>query len=103
MCPKLCLSPLHDETDECESRPPRPALGGGSDRRPPSDDDPPDGNVIPFPLTRVQPPPASPDHPSSEQDQLDPAAGSPPSDGALWAAWLSGVLHGSRPVEVARG
>jgi hypothetical protein len=103
MCPKLCLSPLHDESDECESRPPRPALGGGSDWRPPTDDDHQDGKVIPFPLTRVEPLPVSADRATSEKDQPNAIAESTPSDGALWAAWLSGILYGSRQLDLGQG
>jgi hypothetical protein len=89
MCPVSCLSLLTEDTDERDLRPPRPALGGGFDQRPPSDRVF-AGKVIPFPLERIRP---SAEDQADQTDADAPERGSP-SDGALWAAWLSGVVSG---------
>jgi hypothetical protein len=93
MCAMPALAPLLDHGDDVDTTPPRPALAGGS-KRPPHDGDPP-GEVIPFPLERITGPAAAPAF-SSEEAAADTAE--PLSDGALWAAWMSGVLSTRVPV-----
>ncbi len=71
----------------------RLALAGGSDRPPPDD---PSAEVIRFPLERVRPARDERKAPAPCSDESAAVDAPPIEAGALWAAWLSGVL--SKPV-----
>lgn len=70
---------------------PRLALAGGSDRPPPGQDESP-AEVIRFPLERVRPAKDERQEPATDGDDDSPAEAEPAETGALWAAWLTGVL-----------
>jgi hypothetical protein len=73
------------------------AVAGGSDNRPPTDP-PAEGEIIQFPLDRVRKRDGGDDGetgplPCTTDDVPPPApASASPSDGALWALWMTGVL-----------
>jgi len=73
---------------------PRLALAGGSDRPPPGQDET-SADVIRFPLERVRPAKDQHEEPAPDNDESSEVDAQPAETGALWAAWLSGVLSSS--------
>lgn len=83
------LSTFEDGVERTAGR--RLALAGGSDRPPPGDDEI-SAEIIRFPPERARPAKEERKEPAHDSDDASAVDAQPGETGALWAAWLTGVL-----------